>query len=95
MTCTWHTLNVAFNDELTAVIGIHCYSENKLSRCPSIGTVTDGTSEQEALRKLSGRAEERIDGASKALRFPDLGVKLTLTKEVVYMLEVYDPNSTR
>lgn len=90
-----HTLNVAFNDERTAVIGMHCHSEDKLSRCPSIGTVTDGTSEQEALRKLGGRAEYRIDGVSKALRFPDLGVKLTLTKEEVYMLEVYEPNSTR
>jgi len=38
-------------------------------------------------------AERRIDGTTKTLRFPDLGVTLNLTKEQVYMLEVYDPKS--
>jgi len=90
-----YTINVAFNEERTAVIGIHCHSEDKIARCPSIGSVSDGTSEQEALRKLGGPAEQRIEGVSKLFRFPDLGVKLSLTQEQVYALEVYDPQSNR
>lgn len=90
-----HNFNVIFNDQRTAVVGIQCYSEDKLSRCSPIGNVADGVGEQEALRKLGSRAEQRIDGVSKAIRFPDLGVKLTLTQEVVYFLEVYDPKSDR
>jgi hypothetical protein len=90
-----HNINVEFNNERTAVIRIQCYSEDKIARCPSIGSVWDGTSEQEALRKLGGPAEQRIDGVSKSVRFPNLGVRLTLTQEQVYILEVYDPQSDR
>jgi len=84
---------VVFNNERTAVVNIRCYSEDKTGRCPPIGNVNDGTSEKDALRKLGGPAEQRIDGVSKSLRFPRLGVQLTLTQEQVYMLEIYDPQS--
>jgi hypothetical protein len=57
--------------------------------------VADGTSEQDALRKLGGPAEQRIDGVTKQIRFPNLGVNLRLKQERVYMLEVYDPHSSR
>ena len=65
-----HSINIVFNDKRTAVIGIHCYSEDKYGRCPSIGNVRDGTSEQDALRKLGSPAEQRIDGVKKRLHSP-------------------------
>lgn len=86
-------LDIQFNNERTAVVDIRCYSEDKFERCPSIGSVKDGTSEQDAHRKLGGSAEQRIEGVTKVLRFPRLGVKLSLTQEQVYMLEIYDPQS--
>ncbi len=88
-----HNINVEFDKQRNALIAIRCYSEDKLSRRPSVGNVTDGTREQEALRRLRSAAEQRIDGVSKALRFPELGLKLTLTKEEVYIVEVYDQKS--
>lgn len=90
-----YNLNIVFNEERTAVVAIQCHSEDKLFRCPSVGAITDGTTEQQALRKLAARAEQRIDGVSKMLRFPELGVKLLLSQEQVYVVEVYDPKSAR
>jgi hypothetical protein len=43
-----HNLNVEFDGARTAVIAIQCYSEDKLTRCPSIGDVTDGAKEGRA-----------------------------------------------
>lgn len=88
-------LKVEFNSERTKVVGIRCYSEDKFGRCPAVGSVRDGVSEKDALRKLGGPAEQRIDDATKSIRFPGLGVKLWLTQEQVYMLEIYDPKLKR
>lgn len=90
-----HSIIVTFNDKRSAVIAILCTSEDKYDRCPSIGTVSDGTSEQVALRRLGSSPEQRIVGVNKTLDFPQLGVKLTLTKEKVNTLEVYDPQANR
>jgi hypothetical protein len=86
-------LNIKFNKERSEVVAISCYSEDKLTRCPLIGNVSDGTSEKDVFRKLAAQAEQRMEGVSKQLRFPSLGVKLWLTKEEVYMLAIYDQQS--
>ena len=85
-------IDVEFNNERTAVVTIQCYSEDKFARCPPIGSLKDGTSEQDAHRKLGGPAEQRIDGVMKALRFPRLGVMLWLTQEHVCM-SIVEPNA--
>src|SRR5262245_14343002 len=87
------TLGVEFDDNRTAVVAITCMSGERLRSCQPIGSVQDGTSEQDALRKLGGPAEQRIDGVTKDLRFPRLGVQLTLEKQEVYMLRIYAPQS--
>jgi hypothetical protein len=73
-------LLVEFNNERTALVAIRCYSEDKAARCPPVGSVSDGTSEKDALSKLGGPAEQRIDGGTKDLRFSRLGAKLWLTR---------------
>ena len=73
------------------MVDISCYTEDKFARCPPVGSVKDGTSEQDAHRKLGGPAEQRIDGVTKVLRFPRLGVTLWLTQEKVYTIAIYDP----
>jgi hypothetical protein len=45
-------IDVTFNLEKTAVVAIGCYSIDRQGRCPSIGGVKDGDSEQEVIRKL-------------------------------------------
>jgi hypothetical protein len=77
------------------VIRINCYSVDMDADCPPIGGVRDGTSEQDALRKLGSPAEQSIDGVIKTLRFPHLGVRLRLRQEQVFSLGVYDPQPNR
>ena len=90
-----HSINVGFNNERTAVIDISCKSEDKDARCPSIGSVRDGISEQDAVRKLGTPYEQRIEGVTKRLLFPQLGVALALMQEKVFYLKVYDPQPNR
>ena len=84
-----------FNDKRTAVIRIACYSQDKYGHCPSIGNVQDGTSEQDALRKLGSPVEQSIDDVIKTMAFPHLGVGLLLKQEQVFQLGVYDPQASR
>jgi hypothetical protein len=83
---------INFNNERTAVVTISCFSFDKVARCPPIGSLKDGASEQDVLRKLERVPfEERIYDSRKVLTFPRLGVKLTLRQDRVGMLTVYDP----
>lgn len=84
----YRNLNVRFNNERTAVVAIHCYSEDRLGRCPSIAGIDDGDSESQVLAKLGRNPRSSIDGVTKTMLYPELGIKLQLTKEEVYALEV-------
>jgi hypothetical protein len=42
---------------------------------------------------IGAPAEQRIDGVTKTMRFPQLGVILRLRQERVFMLDVYDPHA--
>jgi hypothetical protein len=88
-----YSIVVTFNDKRTALTSIICHSDDGFDHCPSIGNVSDGTSEQDALRKLGTPAEQDIDGVTKTMRFPQVGVILRLRRERVFMLEVYDPHA--
>jgi hypothetical protein len=83
-------IDVTFNAERTAVVAIACYSNDRQGRCPSIGGVTDGDSEQEVIRKLGTQGWQRITDVTKNMRYPDLGIELWLAQERVYMLGIHD-----
>ena len=86
-----HNINVTFNEAKTAVVAIQCNSIDKLYRCPAIGGVRDGDTEKEALRKFGNPSNSQIQGVAKTLTYRDLGIKLTLTKEQIYIMEIRDP----
>lgn len=88
-------INVAFNEEKTAVTAIQCYSKDKLSRCPAIAGVSDSNTEKEAVRRLGHPSESQFQGVTKSIAYRDLGIKLTLEKELVYMLEISVPEYVR
>jgi len=75
------------------VTHIICNSEDRYDRCPSIGSVRDGSSKKDALRKL-GAAVEKSIAKDIFLSFPHLGVRLALTpEEKVWHFQVYDPTA--
>jgi hypothetical protein len=84
-------LNVAFNDSMTAVTAIQCYSSDMLARCPELVGVRDGAIERDVLRRLGKPSQSKIEGVTKSMTYDDLGIKLWLEKEQVYMLEISVP----
>jgi hypothetical protein len=83
-------IDVEFDADKKAVIVISCYSSDSLRRCPSIGGISDGNSEQEVTRKLGKADVARIDGVTKSLYYKKLAIYLKLRQEQVYMLGVND-----
>jgi len=76
------------------VASIQCYSADKLSRCPPIAGVRDGTSERDAISKLGSKSEQKFQGPAKSISYPELGIRLHLTQEQVYMLQVSSTKAT-
>ena len=66
---------------------IQCYSEDKAYRCPPLAGVRDGDSEQVAVRKL-GPGEQKLQDLNKSIFYTELGVRLYLEKEQVYLMQV-------
>ena len=85
-----YRLDVTF-DEKAALVAISCFSKARLGSCPSIAGVTDGDSEQEVIRKLGAPGTSRIQGVTKRITYPDLGIVIRLEKERVYTLGIKDP----
>lgn len=88
-------LTVAFDEARTKVAVIRCFSNDKRSRCPAIAGVQDGDSEQTVIRKLGPKHEQRIEGVTKSIVWPDLGIRLHLTTEEVFMLDVVAADQLR
>ena len=91
----YDNITVVFNKDRKAVVEVKCYSNNKLSRCPSLAGVVDGDSEKEAVRKLGNADAAKIDGVAKTMRYSKFGIELILTKEQVYHLGIFDPSGDR
>jgi hypothetical protein len=72
------------------VIVIECYSEDRLGRCPALGGIRDGDSEQELFRRFGHRNTVSIHGFIKKVRYPNVGAVFYLTQETVYMLGIID-----
>jgi hypothetical protein len=94
-------IDVTFNPEKTAVVAIDCYSNDRQRRCPSIGGVKDGDSEQEVIQKLGTPGTSRIEfgrngmTTTKIMNYPKVGIELWLSNERVDMLGIYDPKYPR
>jgi hypothetical protein len=83
-------IDITFNEARDAAIAVQCYSNDRAGRCPSITGVRDGDSEKEVIRKLGNPDTCHIGGVTKNMDYRNLGIRLTLTKEGVYMLMVLD-----
>jgi hypothetical protein len=80
-----HYLHVAFGNGKT-VVSIACYSLDRIYRCPTIGGISDGTSEAELLRKLGAPSRSQIVDQTKTVTYDDVGVEFKLEQEKVYRL---------
>jgi hypothetical protein len=87
-------INIAFNAS-RAVVAIQCFSDDNLGRCPKVGGIEDGDDETKVLEKLGGKPQTSISGVTKTLFYPELGIRLHLTKQRVYTLEVSSPGYVR
>src|SRR5262245_20197615 len=72
------------------VIAIECYSEDRLGRCPALGGIRDGDSEQELFRKFGHRNTISVHGFRKMVQYPNVGAVFYLAQETVYMLGIND-----
>jgi hypothetical protein len=96
-------INVTFNMKKTAVTAIQCYSSDKLSRCPPILGIRDGDSEKTVIDRLGVPAISRIErlsipgveGATKYISYPNLGINFHLEKEQVYYMGINDSKYER
>lgn len=88
-------ITIIFNETRKAVIEVDCYSSDKLNRCPPLGGVVDGDSEQEAIHKLGNADTAKIEGVAKTMLYSKLGIRLILTTEQVYYLGIYQPTENR
>lgn len=84
-------IDVTFDPEKTKVIAVQCYSGDKLSRCPAIEGIADGSSEDEVLRRFGTPDQAEITGTTKRITYLKLGVFFLLVRQTVYMLGVNDP----
>ena len=76
------------------LIAIQCFSEDKRARCPAIGGIRDGDTEQAILQRLGTPDQTEIEndfdsGGAKQMRFSK-GAFFYLTREEVYMLGIDD-----
>jgi hypothetical protein len=83
-------IDVEFDADKKAIIVISCYSSDRLRRCPSIGGISDGNTEQEVTHKLGKADSARIEGVTKSLYYKKLGIYFVLAQEQVYTLGVND-----
>jgi hypothetical protein len=88
-------IDIAFNGEKTALVSIKCYSPDSRRRCPPISGVAIGDSEQNVVRKLGPPGTSRIDGITKVISYPNVGIELYLSeKDGVYMLGINNRSAT-
>jgi hypothetical protein len=74
------------------LIRIRCYSGDKLGRCPPLGGIRDGDSEQQVVNKFGRSYTASIDGVTKKMWYSNIGAFFYLTQETVHMLGVIDTN---
>ena len=90
----WGYQNTAYRIDLTfdknKLIVIECYSEDKRERCPALGGIRDGDSEQQLVQKFGRSDTASIEGLTKTVRYPNIGAFFYLTQETIYMLGIND-----
>ena len=83
-------INVDFGPAKTGLIVIACYSSDYLKRCPAVGGITDGNTEQEVIKKFGKPDTASIEGVTKFLQYKNIGVNFWLKQEQVYMIGIND-----
>jgi hypothetical protein len=76
-----------------AVVSIECITHGdgtRVGRCPSIAGIADGSSEQDVLAKFGSPDQVGLDGVTKRIRYPKLGIFFLLTKQRVYIVGVHN-----
>lgn len=81
-------LNIDFSDDRKSVVAIRCFSSDKLARCPSLAGIEDGDWESDVRKTLGDEPVTKMDGGTKTLIYPYIGIQLKLTEERVYWLQV-------
>jgi hypothetical protein len=83
-------IDLTFDKDKHLLIAIQCYSSDRNGRCPAIGGIKDGNSEQSILDKLGKPNISKIEGISKQIDYTTLGVQFYLTQQTVYLLGIHD-----
>ena len=90
----WGYENTSYRIDLdfdkNKLIVIRCYSGDKLERCPPVGGIRDGDSEQQVVKKLGQPFAASIEGVTKKMWYPDVGAFFYLSQETVYILGIKD-----
>jgi hypothetical protein len=71
-------IDIEFGPAKTGLVVIECYSSDHLKRCPAIGGITDGNTEQEVIKKFGKPDTASIDGVTKSLYYKNIGVQFWL-----------------
>lgn len=92
-----NTITVEFDKEKKGVIEVKCYSKNTWHKCPVIGGIADGNTEQEVVQKFGQPDSFKISditnlhpGVTKSIYYREIGVFFVLEKERVYLLGIND-----
>lgn len=85
-------IDVSFDSNRAGVIAVGCFSSDRLSRCPDIGGITDGSREDQVIKRFGKPESEQISGVTKTLNYEKVGVWFFLEREVVYMLGIHSPS---
>ena len=80
-------IDVVFDKDGREVIGIGCYSRSRRS-CPSILSISTGSSEEDVLRRLGEPDTEDITNGVKTMSYKDSNVLVNLKQEKVYFIGI-------
>ncbi|ANT49756.1 hypothetical protein [Mesorhizobium amorphae] len=88
---TDHRIDLSFDPETKRISEIGCYANSSVNGntkqlCPALFGIDSNSSEDEVLAKLGSPDAQKIEGASKSLRYDEIGLEVTLSKRRVYML---------
>jgi hypothetical protein len=82
-------LDVAFDPETKKVREVACYSSTvQPGSCNSAAGINIGDSEDRVRSALGQPSSENLSGVAKALTYDKLNIRLYLTKQKVYMINV-------
>jgi hypothetical protein len=82
-------VSVAFAIGSNRVRAIGCYSRTRYA-CPALVGIGPDDDEQSVLLKLGKPSDERLDGVTKSIEYPQFNLKFYLEKRRVYWLQVVD-----